>query len=87
MGHIEEALRDKFFPTLFGGEEINSDFRKILGHSVKHGGLGIPDPRLSEEITHNTSKAASVELADSLLGGSYLNYVGHMACIRRASAV
>ena len=47
MGPIEEDLRYKFFPTLFGGEEINADFRKILGHSVKHGGLGIPDPRLS----------------------------------------
>ena len=47
MGPLEEALRGKFFPTLFGREEINADFRKILGHSVKHGGLGIPDPRLS----------------------------------------
>ena len=32
MGPIEEALRDKFFPSLFGGEEIDADFRKILGH-------------------------------------------------------
>ena len=44
MGPIEEALREKFFPLLFGGEEINADFRKILGHGVKNGGLGIPDP-------------------------------------------
>ena len=44
MGPIEEALREKFFPALFGGEEINSDIRQILGHSVMHGGLGIPDP-------------------------------------------
>ena len=49
MGTIEEALREKFFPSLFGGEDITADFRKILGHSVKHGGLGIPDPRLSAE--------------------------------------
>ena len=47
MGPIEEALREKFFPTLFRGEEINADFRKILGHSIKHGGLGIPDPHYS----------------------------------------
>ena len=44
MGPIEEALREKFFSAIFGGEDINSDFQKILGHSVKHGGLGIPDP-------------------------------------------
>ena len=36
MGPIEEALREKFFPALFGGEEITADFRKILGHIVKH---------------------------------------------------
>ena len=59
MGPIEEALREKLFPSLFGGEEIKADFRKILGHSVKHGGLGIPDPQLSAECAYNTSKAAS----------------------------
>ena len=47
IGPIEEALREKFFTSLFGGEEITAEFRKILGHSVKHGGLGIPDPRLA----------------------------------------
>ena len=49
MGPIEEDLKEKFFPSLIGGEEIPSKFRKILGHRVKHGGLGIPDPRLSAE--------------------------------------
>ena len=85
MGLIEEALREKLFPSLFGGEEIEADFWKILGHSVKHGGLGITDPRLSEESAYNTSKAASRELVDSFLGGSVLNYVGHRACIFKAS--
>ena len=46
MGPIEEAIREKFFPTLFVEEEINADFRKILGHGVKHGGLCILDPWL-----------------------------------------
>ena len=59
MGPVEEALREKLFPLLFGGEEITSDFRKILGRIIKHGGLGIPDPRLSAECAYNTSKAAS----------------------------
>ena len=73
MGPIEEALREKSFPALFGGEEINADFQKIIGHSVNHGGLVIPDPRLSAESAYNTSKASSGELVDSLLGGSALN--------------
>ena len=85
MVPIEEAQREKFFPALLGGEEINADFRKILGHSSKHGGLGIPDPRLSAESAYNTSKADSRELVDSLLGGSVLDYVGHRACVRKAS--
>ena len=41
--------------------------------------------RFSEESAYNTSKAASGELVDSLLGGSVLNYVGHRACVRKAS--
>ena len=86
MGPIEEALREKFLPALFGGEEINANFRKILVHSIKHGGSGIPDHRQSEESVYNTSKADSGELVDSILGGSALNYVGHRACVLRASA-
>ena len=45
MGHIKEALRETFFPTLLMGEGVNADSRGILGHSVKRDGLGIPDPR------------------------------------------
>ena len=56
MGYIEETPRETFFPALFGGEEMNTNFRKILGHSFKRGGLGIPDPRLSVESAHSTSK-------------------------------
>ena len=46
MGSIEDYLRVSLFPELFGGEEVKSDLIKILGHSVKHGVLGIPDPQL-----------------------------------------
>ena len=40
---------------------------------------------MSAESAYNTSKTASRELLDSLLGGSVLNYVGHRACVRKAS--
>ena len=75
MGPIEEALREKCSPSLFGGEEITADFRKILGHRVKHGGIGIPYPQLSGECAYNTSKSDSRELVNSLLRVSGLNYV------------
>ena len=47
MDTIEEALRETFFSALFRGEEVDADFGKILGHTVKCGILGIHDPRLS----------------------------------------
>ena len=72
-------------PALFGGEEITAYFQKILGHSIKHGGLGIPDLRKSAESAYDTSKADRRKLLDSLLGGSVLNCVGHRACICKAS--
>ena len=37
------------------------------------------------ESAYNTSKAASREMVDSLLGGLVLNYVGHRACVPKAS--
>ena len=85
IGPIEEARREKFFPEIFRGEDINAEFRQILGHSVKHGGIGIPDPRSSAESAYNTSKVDSRELVDSLLGGSALKYVGYRACVCKAS--
>ena len=66
MGPIEEALREKFFPALFEGKDINADYRKILCHSENYGGLGIPDQRMSVESAYNTSNTDSGELVDSL---------------------
>ena len=40
---------------------------------------------MSAESAYTTSKAASRELVDFILGGSDLNYVGHRACVRQAS--
>ena len=40
---------------------------------------------MSTVSAYNTSNAASRELVDTLLGGSALNYVGHRACVRKAS--
>ena len=41
---------------------------------------------MSEESAYNTSKAASGELVESILGGTSLNYVGHMECVRGVSS-
>ena len=73
MDPIEDSLREALFPALFGGEEVSNNLRDILGHSVKHGGLDITDPRLLAECAHNTSNAAREVLVDSLLGGTKIN--------------
>ena len=86
MGPIEDSLREDFFPELFGEEEVSADLIQILGHSVKHGDLSIPDPHLSAERVYNTYKSSSEVLAGSLLGGTNLNYVAYKACVRRVSA-
>ena len=86
MGAIEDSLSETFFPALFGVKEVSADLREILGQRVKHGGLGIPDSRLSVERAYNISKADSKVLVGSLLRGNDLNYVEHKACIRRSSA-
>ena len=86
MVPIEEFPREKFFSAQFGGEDINANFWKILGHIGKHGGLCIQEPRLSADSAYITSKTAIRELVGSLLIGSALNCIGHRACIRGASA-
>ena len=84
MDFIEYSLRDALFPALFGGEEVRADLREILGQSMKHGGLGIPDSRLLVECVYNISKADRKVLVGSLLGGTNLNYVEHKDCIHRS---
>ena len=72
-------------PRTIRGEEIKADLWQILVHSVKYGGLGIPDHQFSEESSYNTSNADSGELVDSRLGGSALNYVVHRAYVHQES--
>ena len=85
-GTIEDALIEAFFPAILGGEDVSADLIEILGHSVKRGGLDIPDLRLLVKSEYNTSKAASEVLVGSLLGGTDLNYVDIKACAHRLSA-
>ena len=66
-----------FFPAIFRGEEVGADLREIQGHSMKCGGLGIPDPWLTSDCVHNSSKASIEVLVGSILGGTDLNYIEH----------
>ena len=85
MGDFEDFLRVTFFPALFGGEQFDSSFRKILGCRVNSGGLGIPETRLSAESAYKNSKGTSGELVGPILGCTTLNYLEHRVCVSRAS--
>ena len=73
---------EAFFRSLFGGEEVNDGLREILGHSVKHGGLGIPEPRSTAVWGNETSVTSCEALLESLLGVSDHNCVGNWYCVR-----
>ena len=60
IGPIEEDLREKLFTALSGREEINSDFWQGIGHSIKHGVLGITDPCFQRRV-HTTPTRQLVE--------------------------
>ena len=79
---LEAALVEAFFCALFEGEEVNDGLREILGHSVKHGGLGIPEPRRKSVWVHETSVTRCEALLDSLVGVSDQNYVRNWSCVR-----
>ena len=85
MGSIEDSQREAFKTALFGKEEVSTDLRKILGHSVKLEGIGLLETRLLAEHVYNTSEAANDVLVGSLLGGTDLNYAAQKGCIRRES--
>ena len=65
------------------GLGVNTDFWKILFHGVKQSSLGTLGTRLSLEGSYNTSKEDFRKLVGCLLGGTDLNYVGHMKCVCR----
>ena len=86
MELLEAALREDFFHALFGGKEVNDGLREIIGHSMKHGGLGIPEPRRTAVQGKKTSVTSCEALLESLLGVSNQNYVGNWSCVRKDRA-
>jgi hypothetical protein len=85
---VEDALRSKFIPALFGGlsEPINDEFRRLLSNGVKQGGLAIPNPVLGASRLHQASKDSAELLVESLIGNDELNNEEHTKCVRKGSA-
>ncbi len=61
---LEEAIRMHFLPALLGvpSVEIDGDYRQLLTHSVKLGGLTIHNPVDTAPRVHKASLAATHHL-------------------------
>jgi hypothetical protein len=66
---LEEVIRTHFLPALLGvpSVEIDGDYRQLLTHSVKLGGLAIQSPVDTAPRVHKASLAATCHLTVSLV--------------------
>ena len=58
---LENAIRDQMIPTLVG-REVSDAEKQILTLPLRHGGLGLTDPReiAKTEYTHSTQITAKL---------------------------
>ncbi|KAL7523483.1 hypothetical protein ACHAXR_000201, partial [Thalassiosira sp. AJA248-18] len=85
---VEDAIQHHLIPALLlvKPEEVKEDFRRLLTHSVKQGGLNIRDPAASAARLHQSSLEACETLVASLMENSDLSSAAHKQCVRQAGA-
>jgi len=83
---LEEAIREEFLPALLGVDktEIDDDMRNLIAHSVKNGGMAIPNPVEAAPLLYKSSVEASSVLVEALRSGGSLNQTAHRECVRQA---
>ena len=88
LGPVEAAIKEFMIPALFDMEasEVKDDFRRLLEHGVKQGGMNLRDPSKGADRLLQASSEASEVLVASLLGNTTLDSVEHKACVRTAGA-
>ena len=66
---LERMIRDHFLPSLLGipACEIDGEYRTLLSHSVKTGGMAVRNPLETAEFVHDTSKTMTRHLVASLV--------------------
>ena len=63
---LEEAIRDRFLPALFG-RVISVEERKLIELPARHAGLGIPNPCKHNAPSHSRSLALTLPLVQKVL--------------------
>jgi hypothetical protein len=66
---LEKEIRTSFLPALLGipPTAIDGDYRQLLTHGIKQGGLAIRNPVDTAQRIHSTSLAATRYLTESLV--------------------
>ena len=82
----KDAIREKLLPALLDvdASKFVGDFRALLSHSVKGGGLNVRNPVEGAMRLHQSSAEASSVLVKSLREGSALNGIEHKQCVQKA---
>ncbi len=84
---LEEVIRTHFLPSLVGipSTEIDGNYRQILTHSVKMGGLAIRNPVDTAPRVHSASIVATHHLTASLMQAATRFDLGmHRTCANEA---
>jgi hypothetical protein len=83
---LKMSIRTKFLPALLGiaALDLGGEFRKLLTHSVKTGGIAIRNPVDTAVHVHKTSLRATSHLITSMVDkDAYLNLEDHRECVLR----
>ncbi len=85
---VEDAIRDHLIPALLDVKpgEVQDDFRVLLSHGVKQGGLNIRNPAEGADRLHQASTEAAGVLVESLKTGAGLDLELHQQTVRKAGA-
>ncbi len=81
---LEMAIRTEFFPALLGiaALDLDGEFRELLTHGVKTGGVSIRNPVDTAVHVHEMSLRAMSHLVTSRVDkDAYLNLEDHRECV------
>ncbi|KAL7524012.1 hypothetical protein ACHAXR_000406, partial [Thalassiosira sp. AJA248-18] len=83
---VEVAIREVLIPALLAvkPDEVKDDFRQLLSHGVKQGGINIRNPTAGAERLHQSSLEACESLVASLMANTPLGSEEHKQCVRKA---
>ena len=66
MKGLEELIRSKLIPAIFGGNGVSGEMRKILQLPARMGGMGFLDPTKEAEWEYENSKMISAPVSEAI---------------------